>query len=63
MLYYSVVFLLLSIVSGFFGFWGVAGVAAVISKFLFYIFLLGLVISFFIYLSNGRGPKDNTYHI
>jgi uncharacterized membrane protein YtjA (UPF0391 family) len=46
MLSWSLAFLILALVAGFFGFFGIAGAAASIAKILFFIFLALLVISF-----------------
>ena len=45
MLYYTLVFLLISLVAGALGFWGVAGTAAYIARVLFVVFLVLFLIS------------------
>ena len=45
MLYYSLLFLILAVISGVFGFSGVAGTAAWIAQALFFLFLIGLIIT------------------
>jgi uncharacterized membrane protein YtjA (UPF0391 family) len=44
MIYWALVFLLVSIIAGFFGFRGVASLAATISKFLFTLFFTLFII-------------------
>ena len=45
MLYYSLVFLFISVVAAIFGFGGVATASAGIAKILFFVFIIGFVIS------------------
>jgi uncharacterized membrane protein YtjA (UPF0391 family) len=45
MLYYSLVFLVLAIIAGVFGFGAVAGTAAWIAQALFFLFLIGLIVT------------------
>ena len=45
MFYYAIVFLVLATCAGVFGFDGIAGTSAEIAKFLFIVFLIGLVVS------------------
>lgn len=45
MLYYAAVFFIIAIVAAIFGFGGIAAGAAEIAKILFYIFVLGFIIS------------------
>jgi uncharacterized membrane protein YtjA (UPF0391 family) len=45
MLYWSLVFLIVALVAGFFGFVGVAGTAYGIAKILFFIFLVLFIVS------------------
>lgn len=45
MLYYSLLFLILAVISGVFGFSGVAGTAAWIAQALFFLFLIGLIVT------------------
>jgi len=52
MLYYTLIFLALAIISGILGFWVVASTAAAIAKVLFVIFLVLFVVS----LITGRRP-------
>ena len=45
MLHYALVFLILALIAGVLGFGGVAIISAEIAKVLFFIFLIGLVVS------------------
>ena len=45
MLYYSVVFLIVAVVAGFFGFGGMATAATGIAQVLFFVFLAGFVVT------------------
>lgn len=54
MLYWAVVFLLISFVSAFFGFGGIASASAGMSQILFYIFIVLFVVSLIFGLA-GRG--------
>lgn len=45
MLYYAAVFFIIAIIAAVFGFGGIAAGAAEIAKILFYIFVLGFIIS------------------
>jgi len=49
MLHYAVVFLILALVAAVFGFGGVAVISAEIAKVLFFLFLIGFVISLFMH--------------
>ena len=53
MLYYTLVFLLVAILAGFFGFYNLEGTAASIAKILFLVFIA----LFFASLITGRRPK------
>jgi uncharacterized membrane protein YtjA (UPF0391 family) len=53
MAHYAIMFLVLALISGFFGFWGVAGSATMVAKVLFFLFVIGFVVSLFM---NGS-PK------
>jgi uncharacterized membrane protein YtjA (UPF0391 family) len=47
MLRYSVIFFIVALIAGVLGFGGIAGTASGIAKILFYIFVIGFVISLF----------------
>jgi len=49
MLHYALVFLILALVAGLLGFGGVAIISAEIAKILFFVFLVGLLISLFLH--------------
>lgn len=53
MLSWSIAFLIVAIIAGFFGFTGAAGLAVTIAKVLFVLFLVLFVVSFFM----GRGKR------
>jgi uncharacterized membrane protein YtjA (UPF0391 family) len=53
MLYYALLFLLVSLIAGALGFFALAGTAAWIAKVLFVVFLIVFVIS----LLSGRRPR------
>ncbi|MAF77154.1 MAG: DUF1328 domain-containing protein [Halobacteriovoraceae bacterium] len=50
MLYYSLVFLFISVVAAIFGFGGIATASAGIAKILFFVFIIGFVISLIFHL-------------
>jgi uncharacterized membrane protein YtjA (UPF0391 family) len=54
MLHYALVFLVVAIVAALFGFGGIVSVATGIAKILFFVFLIGFVISLILGLSTGR---------
>jgi uncharacterized membrane protein YtjA (UPF0391 family) len=54
MLYYAAVFLVIALVAGLFGFGGVAAGASGVAQILFYVFLIGFVVSLIFGLL-GRG--------
>ncbi len=45
MLYYSLIFLIVAVIAGFFGFGGVATAASGIAQILFFVFLVGFIIT------------------
>ena len=53
MLYYTIVFFLIAIVAGALGFGGIAGASTGIAQILFFVFLIGFIIT----LVLGRKPK------
>jgi uncharacterized membrane protein YtjA (UPF0391 family) len=50
MLYYSVVFFIISIVAAVFGFGGMASATAGIAKVLFFIFVIGFILSLILHI-------------
>jgi uncharacterized membrane protein YtjA (UPF0391 family) len=56
MLYFSIVFFIVALIAGIFGFGGVAAVSVGIAQFLFYVFLVGFVVTAILYLLD---PRDN----
>lgn len=62
MLYWAAVFFIIAIVAGIFGFGGMAAASANIAQLLFYIFLIGCVISLILYfvrgVDKGTGSKN-----
>ncbi|MAE59258.1 MAG: DUF1328 domain-containing protein [Halobacteriovorax sp.] len=57
MLYWAAVFFIIALISGLFGFGGIAAASAGISKFLFFIFLIGFVISLFLHFARAVDNK------
>lgn len=58
MLYWALVFFIVSLVAGIFGFGGLADTTAGIAQILFYVFLVFFVVTLIAGLS-GRGAKRN----
>ncbi|MAF32275.1 MAG: DUF1328 domain-containing protein [Magnetococcales bacterium] len=56
MLYYSIIFLIVAVVSAVFGFGGIAAAATDIAVLLFYIFIILFAVSVVIGLVKGRKP-------
>jgi uncharacterized membrane protein YtjA (UPF0391 family) len=56
MLYYALMFLFLAVVAGIFGFGGVAGTAAWIAQTLFFLFLVGLIVTVVYNLMHRKRP-------
>ena len=56
MLYWALMFLLVAIIAGIFGFGGVATASMGIAQILFFIFLIGFVVTLIIHLFSGRRP-------
>jgi uncharacterized membrane protein YtjA (UPF0391 family) len=54
MLSYSLIFLVVAILAALFGFGGIVSVATGIAKILFFVFLIGFVISLVMGLASGR---------
>ena len=56
MLYWALMFLVLSIVAALFGFGGIAAASAGIAKILFYVFVIAFLVSALVALVRGRTP-------
>ncbi len=58
MLYWSIIFLVISLIAGLFGFGGISQTAGGIAQTLFYVFLFLFVLSILVHLLTGtkRGP-------
>jgi uncharacterized membrane protein YtjA (UPF0391 family) len=56
MLYWALVFLLISLVAALFGFSGVAAVFGGFAQLLFYIFIALFLVTLILHLVRGRGP-------
>lgn len=56
MLNWIIIFLAVSLIAGFLGFGGVAGASASIAQALFFIFLVGLIVTVVMHLLRGRSP-------
>jgi uncharacterized membrane protein YtjA (UPF0391 family) len=56
MLYWALVFLLISLVAALFGFSGIAAAFGGIAQILFYIFVVLFVATLIVHLVRGRGP-------
>jgi uncharacterized membrane protein YtjA (UPF0391 family) len=50
MLKWAVIFFVIAIIAGFFGFTGVESAATLVAKILFFIFLVGFIISLLVYI-------------
>ncbi len=57
MLYWAVVFFIVALVAAVFGFGGVASASAGIAQILFFVFLVGLVISLVVHFTRGVSHK------
>lgn len=57
MLRYALTFLLLALVAGLFGFGGVAAVSVDIAQILFFVFLIGLIVSVIMGMVSRKGPN------
>ncbi len=57
MLYWAVIFFVISIIAALFGFGNIAEGSADIAKILFYVFVVLFVISLITGLVRGRGPR------
>lgn len=57
MLYWTLVFFIISLVAALFGFGGIATAAAGIAQILFYIFLLLMFLSLIFYVVRGGWPR------
>ncbi len=56
MLGWALMFLLVALVAGLFGFGGLASASVGIAQVLFFIFLLGFLVSLVVHLLRGRAP-------
>ncbi len=56
MLGWALMFLLVALVAGVFGFGGLASASVGIAQILFFIFLLGFLVSLVVHLLRGRAP-------
>jgi len=56
MLYWALLFLLVAVIAGVFGFGGVASASIGIAQILFFIFLVGFIITLVVHLFRGRTP-------
>jgi len=59
MLYWAVVFFIIALISGIFGFGGIAAASAGIAQILFFVFLVGFVISIFLHFARAVDKKTN----
>jgi uncharacterized membrane protein YtjA (UPF0391 family) len=57
MLSWAITFLVIAIIAAVFGFGGIAAGAVGIAKVLFFLFLIAFVVSMFMHLRGGRGPR------
>jgi uncharacterized membrane protein YtjA (UPF0391 family) len=57
MLYWSLLFLLVAIMAGLLGFGIIAFAAAGIAKILFFVFLIGFIVSIFMHLGRHAHPR------
>ena len=56
MLYWTLVFFIISLIAALFGFTGIAVAAAGIAKILFFIFLVAFIVTVFLGIFRGRRP-------
>jgi uncharacterized membrane protein YtjA (UPF0391 family) len=56
MLGWAVTFLIVAIIAGVFGFGGIASASVGIAQILFFIFLLGFLVTLVVHLLRGRAP-------
>jgi uncharacterized membrane protein YtjA (UPF0391 family) len=56
MLYYALIFFIVAIIAGALGFGGIASATAGIAQILFFIFLIGFVVTLVMHLLSGRRP-------
>lgn len=59
MLYWSVVFFCIAVVAALFGFGGIAAATASIAKVLFFIFLIGFVVTITLHFAKAVDDKTN----
>lgn len=59
MFYWAVVFFIVALISGVFGFGGIAAASAGIAKILFYVFLVGFIISLVLHFARAVDNKTN----
>ena len=57
MLYWAAIFLIVSLVAAVFGFGGLAATSVGIAQFLFFIFIIGFIISIVLHLMKGIDKK------
>ncbi|MBD64892.1 MAG: DUF1328 domain-containing protein [Halobacteriovoraceae bacterium] len=58
MLYWAVIFFIVALIAGVFGFGGVAAASAGIAQILFYIFLVGFVVSIVLHFARSIDNKS-----
>jgi uncharacterized membrane protein YtjA (UPF0391 family) len=56
MLYYALIFFIVALIAGALGFGGIASATAGIAQILFFIFLIGFVVTLIMHLLSGRRP-------
>jgi uncharacterized membrane protein YtjA (UPF0391 family) len=56
MLYYALIFFIVAIIAGALGFGGIASATAGIAQILFFLFLIGFVVTLILHLFSGRRP-------
>jgi uncharacterized membrane protein YtjA (UPF0391 family) len=56
MLYYALIFFIVALIAGALGFGGIASATAGIAQILFFIFLIGFVVTLVMHLLSGRRP-------
>lgn len=61
MLYWAATFFIIAIVAGVFGFGGIAAASAGVAQILFYLFLIGFLISVGLHFVSSTERKSNKY--
>jgi uncharacterized membrane protein YtjA (UPF0391 family) len=56
MLYYALIFFIVAVIAGALGFGGIASATAGIAQILFFLFLIGFVVTLILHLFSGRRP-------